>query len=98
MKKFIYIITDKDHHNLHMGLCADLVKTIEFYEQMPTLFFDASQMLNKLVYFEEIDGEDVAFEKYKSMSTFTRSRKEELIASINPNMVDIRKRLTHQQK
>jgi len=89
MKRFIYIITDRNHNNLHVGLCSDLLKTLQFYHQMPTLFFDSAQQLNRLVYFEEINNEEQAMERFKFVSTFTRPQKEKMIRSVNPDWVDL---------
>ncbi|MGZ3821530.1 MAG: GIY-YIG nuclease family protein [Mucilaginibacter sp.] len=89
MKRFIYIITDRNRNNLHVGLCSDLVKTLQFYSQMPTLFFDSAQQLNRLVYFEEINTEEQAMERFKFVSTFTRPQKEKMIRSVNPKWVDL---------
>jgi putative endonuclease len=89
MKRFIYIITDRNRNNLHVGLCSDILKTIQFYSQMPTLFFDSAQQLNRLVYFEEINTEEQAMERFKFVSTFTRPQKEKMIRSVNPNWVDL---------
>lgn len=89
MKRFIYIITDRNRNNLHVGLCSDLLKTLQFYQQMPTLFFDSAQQLNRLVYFEEIRNEEQAMERFKFVSTFTRPQKEKMIRSVNPDWVDL---------
>ncbi|RVU00623.1 GIY-YIG nuclease family protein [Mucilaginibacter limnophilus] len=89
MKRFIYIITDRNRNNLHVGLCSDLLKTLDFYKQMPTLFFDSAQQLNRLVYFEEINNEDMAMERFKYVSTFTRPQKEKLIRSVNKEWIDL---------
>jgi putative endonuclease len=89
MKRFIYIITDRNRNNLHVGLCSDLLKTLQFYRQMPTLFFDNAQQLNRLVYFEEINTEEQAMERFKFVSTFTRPQKEKMISSVNPDWVDL---------
>ena len=89
MKRFIYIITDRNRNNLHVGLCSDLTKTLQFYREMPTLFFDNSQQLNRLVYFEEIRNEDQAMERFKFVSTFTRPQKEKMIRSVNPDWIDL---------
>ena len=89
MKRFIYIITDRNRKNLHVGLCSDLLKTLDFYRQMPTLFFDSAQQLNRLVYFEEINTEEQAMERFKVVSTFTRSQKEKMIRPVNPDWVDL---------
>ena len=78
MKRFIYIITDRNRNNLHVGLCSDLLKTIKFYNDMPTLFFDNSKQLNRLVYFEEVNNEEMAMERFKTVSTYTRPQKERI--------------------
>src|SRR3978361_159083 len=89
MKRYIYIITDRNRNNLHVGLCSDILKTLQFYRQMPTLFFDSAQQLNRLVYFEEINTEEQAMERFKFVSTFTRPQKEKMIRSVNPDWVDL---------
>jgi putative endonuclease len=89
MKRFIYIITDRNRNNLHVGLCSDLVKTLNFYSEMPTLFFDSSQQLNRLVYFEEINSEELAMERFKQVSTYTRPQKEKMIRPVNPDWIDL---------
>lgn len=89
MKRYIYIITDRNRNNLHVGLCSDLLKTLQFYRDMPTLFFDNSQQLNRLVYFEEINNEEQAMARFQYVSTFTRPQKEKMIRSVNPDWVDL---------
>lgn len=89
MKRFIYIITDRNRNNLHVGLCSDLLKTVKFYEEMPTLFFDSAKQLNRLVYFEEINSEELAMERFKTVSTYTRPQKEKMIRPVNPNWIDL---------
>ncbi len=56
---------------------------------MPTLFFDSAQQLNRLVYFEEINTEEQAMERFKMVSTFTRPQKEKMIRSVNPDWIDL---------
>src|ERR1700743_3977019 len=89
MKRFIYIITDRNRNNLHVGLSSDLVKTLKFYSDMPTLFFDNSKQLNRLVYFEEINNEELAMERFKQVSTYTRPQKEKMIRPVNPDWIDL---------
>src|ERR1700760_4526469 len=89
MKRFIYIITDRNRNNLHVGLCSDLLKTLQFYKDMPTLFFDSSKQLSRLVYFEEINTEEQAMERFKEVSTYTRPQKEKMIRPVNPDWVDL---------
>ena len=56
---------------------------------MPTLFFDSAQQLNRLVYFEEINSEELAMERFKQVSTYTRPQKEKMIRPVNPDWIDL---------
>ena len=89
MKKFVYVITDRNRASLHVGMSSDLIKTLEFYKQMPCLFFDSSQQLTRLVYFEEFKTEAQALSRFKQVSRFTRMQKERLVRSCNPDWVDL---------
>jgi len=89
MKKFVYIVTDRNRTSLHVGMSADLIKTLDFYKKMPSLFFDSAQQLNRLVYFEEFKTEAQALGRFKQISRFTRMQKERLVRSCNPDWVDL---------
>jgi putative endonuclease len=89
MKKFVYILTDRNRTSLHVGMSADLMKTLDFYKQMPSLFFDSGQQLTRLVYFEEFKFESQALNRFKVVSRFTRMQKERLVRSCNPDWVDL---------
>ncbi len=89
MKKFVYVVTDRNRTTLHVGMSADLIKTLDFYKQMPSLFFDSSQQLTRLVYFEEFRTEAQALGRFKVVSRFTRLQKERLVRSCNPDWIDL---------
>ncbi|MET3114087.1 putative endonuclease [Pedobacter sp. CG_S7] len=89
MKKFVYILTDRNRTSLHVGMSADLMKTLDFYKQMPSLFFDSGQQLTRLVYFEEFKLESQALNRFKLISRFTRMQKERLVRSCNADWVDL---------
>ncbi|MGY0034491.1 GIY-YIG nuclease family protein [Pedobacter sp. NJ-S-72] len=89
MRKFVYIVTDRNRTSLHVGMSADLIKTLDFYKQMPSLFFDSGQQLTRLVYFEEFKTETQALSRFKLISRFTRMQKERLVRSCNPDWVDL---------
>lgn len=95
-KKIMYIITDRNRNSLHVGMCSDLVKTLQFYQQMPNLFFNNSDQLNRLIYFEELNSEDTAAKRFQTVSCFTRSQKENMIRSVNPDWVDLTLGLTYE--
>jgi putative endonuclease len=89
MKKFVYIVTDRNRTSLHVGMSADLIKTLDFYKKMPSLFFDSAQQLTRLVYFEEFRTETQALSRFKTVSRFTRMQKERLVRSCNPDWIDL---------
>ncbi|MGY3052321.1 putative endonuclease [Pedobacter sp. UYEF25] len=89
MKKFVYIVTDRNRTSMHVGMSSDLTKTLDFYKQMPNLFFDNGQQLTRLVYFEEFKTEAQALARFKIVSHFTRVQKERLVRSCNPDWIDL---------
>lgn len=88
-KKFVYIITDRNRTSLHVGMSSDLMKTMNFYRQMPNLFFDSGQQLSRLVYFEELNSELNAMQRFDLISKFTRIQKDRMIRSVNPDWIDL---------
>lgn len=89
MKKFVYIVTDRNRTSMHVGMSSDLIKTLDFYKQMPNLFFDNGMQLTRLVYFEEFKSEAQALARFKTISRFTRMQKERLVRSCNPDWIDL---------
>lgn len=89
MKKYVFIITDRNRTNLHVGISSDLVKTMDFYNQMPCLFFDPGQQLNRLVYFEEFTSDQAANARFALINQFTKMQKERLIRSANADWLDL---------
>ena len=89
MKKYVYLVTDRNRSSLHVGMSADLIKTMSFYRQMPNLFFDSAQQLTRLVYFEELNTEDTAVKRFNTISRFTRMQKERIIRGVNPDWLDL---------
>ncbi|MDP2414502.1 GIY-YIG nuclease family protein [Daejeonella sp.] len=88
-RKFVYLVTDRNRSCIHVGMSSDLMKTMSFYRQMPNLFFDAGQQLTRLVYFEELNSETLAMERFKLISKFTRIQKDRMIRSVNPDWIDL---------
>ena len=89
MKNIVFIITDRNRKNLHVGMSGDLIKTMNFYRKMPNLFFDAGQQLTRLVYFEELNSELAALQRFETISHFTRAQKEKMLRSVNPDWIDL---------
>ena len=89
MKKYVYVVTDRNRSTMHVGMSSDLMKTMKFYREMPNLFFDAAQQLTRLIYFEELNTEQAAMQRFKFISRFTRIQKEKIVRSVNPDWVDL---------
>ena len=89
MKRYVFIVTDRNRASLHVGMSADLLKTVGFYRQMPSLFFDSAQQLTRLIYFEELNTEQAAVERFNIISRYTRAQKEKLIRAVNPDWLDL---------
>lgn len=89
MKQFIYILTDSNRKSLHVGLTHDLAYTMNYYKEMYSLFFDSHKKASRLVYFEETSSMEVALERFKLISEFTRPQKERIIRATNSNWNDL---------
>ncbi len=95
-KKYVFIVTDRNRNNLHIGLSADILKTMDFYKKMPSLMFDASQQLTRLVYFEELNDEVSATTRFNLLNKYTRLQKERMIRSVNSDWLDLTTALKHE--
>ena len=89
MRNFVYILTDSNRRCLHVGLTDDLLGTVAFYKEHKKLFFDASHMVSRLVYFEEFVAEETAINRFNTLATYTRSQKERLIRTSNKDWHDL---------
>jgi len=97
MTHLVYVLTDRNRSNLHVGMSTDLLKTMEFYAKMPTLFFDPSKQLNRLVYFEEFNSEQAAINRFKTLNAFTKMQKQRLVMGVNANWIDLIPALKYEQ-
>jgi putative endonuclease len=70
-------------------MSTDLIKTMAFYRQMPSLFFDSGQQLTRLVYFEELNSEAIALQRFELISKFTRIQKDRMVRSVNADWLDL---------
>lgn len=62
---------------------------MDFYRQMPDLYWGGGEQGNRLVYFEELQSESAALERFYLLSRFTRAQKEKQIREVNPDWVDL---------
>ena len=86
---YVYILANKKNGTLYVGVTNDLIR--RFYEHKAKLVdgFTKKYNVNKLVYMEATENINSAIEREKQIKGWRRSKKNELIASINPEWKDL---------
>ena len=87
---FIYILTNKNHTTLYVGLTAFLKdRIVRHKEKYDRKSFTARYNLDKLVYHEahQMIGDAIGWEK--QLKAGSRAKKIALIESVNPDWNDL---------
>ncbi|MFT4697298.1 MAG: putative endonuclease [Flavobacteriaceae bacterium] len=86
----VYIIANKKNGVLYIGLTKKLKTRIrQHITKAHPNTFSARYDLNKFVYFEKYEEEEVTKEREKRMKKWRRNWKSELIENKNPNWDDL---------
>ena len=87
---WVYIMTNRRDGVLYIGVTSDLNGRVAKHKSKhyPNSF-TAQYNLDKLVYFEKIDGMVAAIEREKQLKAGNRARKVKLIESMNPEWKDL---------
>lgn len=88
MKHYVFMISTNEKSMLTVGWCKDILKAIKFYKELPNLS-DSPDVFNKLVYVEEHPNEDSCVNRFNELMGFTVEVKEIVIASVNPNFIEL---------
>lgn len=90
---YVYIMTNKTHTTLYIGVTSDLIKRV--YEHRAKLVdgFTRRYNLTKLVYYEVCDGIETAIVREKQLKAGSRAKKLQLINDMNPTWDDLSERL-----
>lgn len=87
---FAYIMTNKHHTTLYVGVTSDLIsRVIEHKTKFYPKSFTARYNINKLIYFRPFDMIESAIEEEKRIKGGSREKKVNLIESINPSWRDL---------
>ena len=90
VKYYVYILTNKNHTVLYIGVTNDLIRRVyEHKNHLDKESFTAKYKMTKLVYFEEITDVRAAIEWEKQMKSWPRHRKIGLIFQKNPTWSDL---------
>ncbi|MFC3196225.1 GIY-YIG nuclease family protein [Parapedobacter deserti] len=90
MLTYVYILTDSNRSNLHVGMTDNLQKVAGTFQKMTGLLPEGDLRIFRLVYHESFSSEEFALRRFREMSTYTRMQKERLIRKSNPNWLDVR--------
>ncbi len=85
-----YILTNKNHSVLYVGVTSDLVKRM--YEHKNKIYessFTKKYNVDKLVYFEVFHSIEEAIFREKQIKGGSRKKKIDLINAMNPNWEDL---------
>ncbi|MDZ4757026.1 MAG: GIY-YIG nuclease family protein [Bacteroidota bacterium] len=86
----VYIITNKNHTTLYIGVTSNLIARIsEHRNKKNPKSFSARYNLEKLVYYESFHSIEEAIVREKKLKGWVRRKKEDLLNSINPEWKDL---------
>ena len=85
---FIYILTNYTKSTLYVGVTNNVLRRIEEHRSTENGFVYKYNCF-RLVYFEHFTHIENAIAREKQLKKWTRSKKEDLIKSINPEFRDL---------
>ncbi|MCB9164991.1 MAG: GIY-YIG nuclease family protein [Flavobacteriales bacterium] len=87
---WVYIMSNRRDGVLYIGVTSDLKGRIAKHKSKHyATSFTARYNLDKLVYFEQIDGIVKAIEREKQLKAGNRAKKVKLIEEMNPEWRDL---------
>lgn len=91
---YTYILTNKAHGTLYIGVTADLVRRIHQHLTGEGAGFSKRHRLTKLVWFQEHASIENAIDNEKQLKRWRRDWKINLIERANPNWSDLYPNIT----
>lgn len=86
---FVYILTNINNTTLYIGVTNNLERRISEHKSHLIKGFTQKYNLTKLIYFEEYYSVEDAIKREKQLKGWRRSKKLELVYSINPQLNDL---------
>ena len=88
MPYYVYILANRKHGTLYIGVTNDLVRRVE-HRSKAVRGFTRRYDITKLVWFEVYDDPTNAIEREKELKKWRRDWKINLIERSNPGWVDL---------
>jgi putative endonuclease len=86
---FVYILTNQRHTVLYIGITNDLERRLFEHGASGRIHFARQYNTDKLIYFEAYPDPVSAIPREKQLKRWRRSKKEALIAVLNPEWRDL---------
>ena len=86
---YIYILTNKNHIVLYIGVTSDLKRILKQHKQKSNKGFTRKYNVEKLLYFESSPYVENAIKREKQLKKWNRAWKENLINEMNPDWNDL---------
>lgn len=86
---FVYILSNWSDSVLYIGVTGNLQRRLYEHKNHLVDGFSNKYNINKLVYYEETSDVYSAISREKQLKKWSRSKKNELIAKVNPQWADL---------
>ena len=87
---YVYILANSTNTVIYTGVTNDLRRRIyEHREHLDPDSFTAKYNVTRLVYFDSTPDVTAAIEREKQIKGWNRKRKNKLVASMNPEWIDL---------
>ncbi|WP_350344561.1 GIY-YIG nuclease family protein [Proteinivorax tanatarense] len=86
---YVYMATNWNNRVLYTGVTNNLERRIYEHKNKLAKGFTQKYNVNKLVYYESTSDANSAIAREKEIKNWTRQKKNELIASVNPKWKDL---------
>jgi putative endonuclease len=86
---FTYILTNRHHTVLYVGVTNDLVRRVHEHRNKIASSFTTRYNVEKLVFFEESSDVQAAIAREKQIKAGSREKKVALVNAMNPDWRDL---------
>jgi putative endonuclease len=88
-KFYIYILANISRRRIYIGVTNNLVRRVWEHKESLVKGYTKKYKIKYLMYFEEYDKPNDAIAREKQLKTWSRNRKNKLIASKNQKLEDL---------
>lgn len=86
---YVYLMTNAHNSVLYIGVTSDLMRRVAEHKAKVHQGFTERYNADKLVYFEVVDAMTDAIAREKQLKNWQRAWKNDLVATMNPNWLDL---------